>query len=87
MTTTLASASGIFSIGGDLTVNRLGYGVMQLPGTGVWRESPDPKNAVRVLRRAVEPGVTLIDTADAYGPVSSWHCSRRARSGTSVFPR
>ncbi|MES2092195.1 MAG: aldo/keto reductase [Actinomycetota bacterium] len=68
MTTKLASASGTFSIGGDLTVNRLGYGVMQLPGPGVWGESPDPQNAVRVLRHAVELGVTLIDTADAYGP-------------------
>lgn len=68
MTTQLASASGTFALGGDLTVNRLGYGVMQLPGAGVWGESPDPHNAVRVLRRAVELGVTLIDTADAYGP-------------------
>ena len=68
MTTTLASKSGTFSLGGDLTVNRLGYGVMQLPGAGVWGESLDPQNAVRVLRRAVELGVTLIDTADAYGP-------------------
>ena len=68
MTIKLASKSGTFSLGGDLTVNRLGYGVMQLPGAGVWGESPDPQNAVRVLRRAVELGVTLIDTADAYGP-------------------
>ncbi|MET4705105.1 aldo/keto reductase [Frigoribacterium sp. UYMn621] len=68
MTSTLASASGTFAIGGDLTVNRLGYGVMQLPGAGVWGESRDPQNAVKVLRRAVELGVTLIDTADAYGP-------------------
>ncbi|MFM9918355.1 aldo/keto reductase [Lacisediminihabitans sp. H27-G8] len=68
MTSTIASASGTFAIGGDLTVNRLGYGVMQLPGAGVWGESRDPQNAVKVLRRAVELGVTLIDTADAYGP-------------------
>jgi pyridoxine 4-dehydrogenase len=68
LTTTSAAASGTYSIGGDLTVNRLGYGVMQLPGKGVWGESPDPENAVRVLRKAVELGVTLIDTADAYGP-------------------
>lgn len=51
-----------------MPVNRLGYGVMQLPGPGVWGASPDPSNAVRVLRKAVELGVTLIDTADAYGP-------------------
>ncbi|MCS7476065.1 aldo/keto reductase [Umezawaea endophytica] len=57
-----------FSIGGDLEVSRLGYGAMQLPGPGVWGESLDPEGAVAVLRRAVELGVTLIDTADAYGP-------------------
>ena len=68
MTTPHAGASGTFSIGEDLPVNRLGYGVMQLPGPGVWGASPDPSNAVRVLRKAVELGVTLIDTADAYGP-------------------
>lgn len=63
-----AQASGSFLLGGDLPVNRLGYGVMQLPGAGVWGPSADPKNAVRVLRATVELGVTLIDTADAYGP-------------------
>lgn len=60
--------SGTFAIGGDLHVHRLGYGVMQLPGPGVWGESRDPEGALRVLRRAVELGVNLIDTADAYGP-------------------
>jgi pyridoxine 4-dehydrogenase len=68
MTTPNAAASGTYSIGGDLVVNRLGYGAMQLPGAGVWGPSPDPENAVHVLRRAVELGVTLIDTADSYGP-------------------
>ncbi len=63
-----ASKSGTFKIGGDLPVHRLGYGVMQLPGPGVWGESRDPEGAVRVLQRAVELGVNLIDTADAYGP-------------------
>ncbi|KIF66608.1 oxidoreductase [Streptomyces sp. AcH 505] len=67
-TLTPASAAGTFVIGGDLTVNRLGYGTMQLPGPGVWGESKDPEGAVRVLRRAVELGVNFIDTADAYGP-------------------
>jgi pyridoxine 4-dehydrogenase len=57
-----------FSIGGDLPVDRLGYGAMQLTGPGVWGEPADPGEAVRVLRRAVELGVTLIDTADSYGP-------------------
>ena len=57
-----------FLIGGDLAVHRLGYGAMQLTGPGVWGEPADPGEAVRVLRRAVELGVTLIDTADSYGP-------------------
>jgi aryl-alcohol dehydrogenase-like predicted oxidoreductase len=68
MTEPVAAASGEFTIGGDLTVRRLGYGVMQLPGPGIWGESRDPDEAVRVLRRAVELGVNFIDTADAYGP-------------------
>jgi aryl-alcohol dehydrogenase-like predicted oxidoreductase len=69
MTTALpAQASGTFSIGGDLTVNRLGYGTMQLTGPGVWGEPRDPEAAVAVLRRAVELGVNFIDTADSYGP-------------------
>ncbi|MCU1514045.1 MAG: ydbC3 [Microbacteriaceae bacterium] len=63
-----ATASGSFSIGGDLPVNRLGYGVMQLPGAGVWGPSRDHDGAIRVLRRTVDLGITLIDTADAYGP-------------------
>jgi aryl-alcohol dehydrogenase-like predicted oxidoreductase len=60
--------SGTFAIGGDLTINRLGYGTMQLTGPGVWGDPRDPAEAVRVLRRAVDLGVTLIDTADSYGP-------------------
>lgn len=63
-----AQASGTFAIGGDLPVVRLGFGAMQLPGPGVWGESRDPDGAVRVLRRALELGITLIDTADSYGP-------------------
>ena len=57
-----------FTLGGDLTVNRLGYGTMQLTGPGVWGDPRDPEEAVRVLRRAVELGVNFIDTADSYGP-------------------
>ena len=68
MTTSTASQSGTFDIGGDLTVNRLGYGAMQLTGEGVWGEPDDPDEALRVLRRAVELGVNFIDTADSYGP-------------------
>jgi aryl-alcohol dehydrogenase-like predicted oxidoreductase len=63
-----ARASGEFAIGGDLPVRRLGFGTMQLPGSGVWGEPRDHDEAIRVLRRAVEIGVTLIDTADSYGP-------------------
>ena len=63
-----AALSGTFLIGGDLPVNRLGYGTMRLVGEGAWGEPADEAEARRVLRRAVELGVTLIDTADAYGP-------------------
>ncbi|MFB7495181.1 aldo/keto reductase [Streptomyces sp. NPDC056161] len=66
-----AEASGTFSLGGDLPVRRLGYGAMQLTGPGVWGPPADPDEAVRVLRRAVELGVNLIDTADSYGPFVS----------------
>lgn len=63
-----ASAAGSFALGGDLPVWRLGFGAMQLAGPGVWGPPLDRANALRVLRHAVELGVTLIDTADAYGP-------------------
>lgn len=63
-----SSSSGTFKIGGDLAVHRLGYGTMRLVGDGAWGEPNDANEARRVLRRAVELGVTLIDTADAYGP-------------------
>ena len=73
-----ADASGTFSIGGVLPVNRLGYGAMQLTGPGVWGEPKDPAEAVRVLRRAVELGVNFIDTADSYGPFVSERLIREA---------
>src|SRR5213594_940775 len=63
-----ASDNTTFSIGGDLPVNRLGFGAMRLTGEGIWGWPPDRANALKVLRRAVELGVNLIDTADAYGP-------------------
>jgi aryl-alcohol dehydrogenase-like predicted oxidoreductase len=63
-----AAASGTFQIAGDLPVHRLGYGTMRLVGDGAWGEPADPGNARRVLRHAVELGINLIDTADAYGP-------------------
>jgi aryl-alcohol dehydrogenase-like predicted oxidoreductase len=65
------TAAGTIVIGGDMTVNRLGFGAMRLSGPGIWRDPPDREAAVRVLRRAVELGVTFIDTADAYGPESN----------------
>jgi len=64
----ITHASGTFTIGGDLTVHRLGFGTMRLPGPGVWGPPRDHDEAVRVLRRAVELGVDFIDTADSYGP-------------------
>jgi pyridoxine 4-dehydrogenase len=63
-------ASGAFTIG-DLRVFRLGYGAMQITGPGIWGPPKDPQEAIRVLRRAVELGVNLIDTADSYGPYVS----------------
>jgi pyridoxine 4-dehydrogenase len=79
MTTTLdAAASGDLTLGGDLAVHRLGYGAMQLTGPGVWGDPPDRDEAVRVLRRAVELGVTFIDTADSYGPYVSEELIREA---------
>jgi pyridoxine 4-dehydrogenase len=68
MSTQIAAASGTFKLGGDLEVNRLGYGTMQLTGEGVWGEPDDRDEAIAVLRRAVEEGVNFIDTADSYGP-------------------
>ncbi|MBB5825322.1 aldo/keto reductase [Micromonospora carbonacea] len=73
-----AKASGTYRIGGDLQVDRLGYGAMQLTGPGVWGDPRDPEEAVRVLRRAYELGVTFIDTADSYGPFVSELLIRRA---------
>src|SRR5881227_1682399 len=57
-----------FLLGGDLSVNRLGFGAMRITGEGIWGWPPDRENAKKVLRRAVELGVNFIDTADAYGP-------------------
>ncbi|MFF5262494.1 aldo/keto reductase [Actinomadura viridis] len=65
------AASGTYRIGGDLPVHRLGYGAMQITGPGIWGEPADRDECLRVLRRAVELGVTLIDTADSYGPFVS----------------
>ena len=63
-----ARASGTLTLGGDLTVHRLGFGAMRITGRGVWGPPPDRDVALAVLRRAVELGIDLIDTADSYGP-------------------
>jgi len=63
-----AAASGTFTIGGDLQVNRLGYGAMRITGDGVWGPPADHDRAIGVLRRALELGIDFIDTADSYGP-------------------
>jgi pyridoxine 4-dehydrogenase len=67
-TTLPAAAAGTADLGGDLTVNRLGFGAMRLTGRGIWGEPRDREEAKAVLRRAVDVGVNLIDTADSYGP-------------------
>ncbi|RRA47749.1 aldo/keto reductase [Acidipila sp. EB88] len=63
-----AAESGTFALGGDLAVNRLGYGAMRITGEGIWGEPKDGAEAKRVLQRAIEIGINFIDTADAYGP-------------------
>jgi pyridoxine 4-dehydrogenase len=62
---------GTFTLGGDLEVHRLGFGAMRITGSGVWGPPPDHERALAVLRRAVELGVDLVDTADSYGPAVS----------------
>ncbi len=63
-----AAAAGTIDIGGDLTVNRLGFGAMRITGSGIWGEPPSRDQAIATLRRVVELGVNFIDTADSYGP-------------------
>ena len=66
-----ASRSGTFTIGGDLTVNRLGFGAMRITGPGIWGPPADPAEAKRTLKRLPELGIDFIDTAEAYGPYVS----------------
>jgi pyridoxine 4-dehydrogenase len=73
-----AAKSGTFMLGGDLPVRRLGFGTMQLPGPGIWGEPVDRAEAIAVLRRAVELGVNLLDTADSYGPYVAEELIREA---------
>jgi len=69
--TTKMATNATWKLDGDLAVNRLGLGAMRITGEGIWGWPPDRENALKVLRRAVELGVNLIDTADAYGPETS----------------
>ncbi|MFC5065893.1 aldo/keto reductase [Actinomycetospora atypica] len=80
MTTTQspAAAAGVFELGGELPVRRLGYGAMRLTGEGIWGPPKDTDNALAVLRRAVDLGVDFIDTADSYGPYVSEELVREA---------
>ena len=73
-----AAAAGTLAIGGDLTVNRMGFGAMRITGEGTWGDPDDPKEALAVLRRALELGTNFIDTADAYGPYVSEELIRMA---------
>ncbi len=63
-----ATGAGTIDVGGDLTVNRMGFGAMRITGPGIWGDPPDREQAMAALRRAVELDVNLIDTADSYGP-------------------
>ncbi len=73
-----AAASGTFTLGEDLAVTRLGFGAMRITGEGIWGMPDDVDNAIAVLRRAVDLGVDLIDTADSYGPNVSEDLIRQA---------
>ena len=67
-TNTISTYPTTFALGGDLTLNRLGYGAMRITGAGIWGPPADHNESIRVLQRAVELGVNFIDTADSYGP-------------------
>jgi aryl-alcohol dehydrogenase-like predicted oxidoreductase len=73
-----AKTAGSFSLGGDLPIQRLGYGAMRITGPGIWGEPKDRNECIRVLRRAVELGINFIDTADSYGPEVSEDIIREA---------
>ena len=82
--TATAAAAGTLTLGGDLVVNRMGFGAMRITGPGIWGEPKEPAEAHRVLRRAVELGVNFIDTADAYGPEVS---ERLIAEALQPYPR
>jgi pyridoxine 4-dehydrogenase len=76
--TPVVHASGTLTLGGDLTIHRLGFGAMRITGPGIWGDPPDRPSAIALLRRAVELGVDFIDTADSYGPFVSEELIREA---------
>ena len=78
MTQPDAAQSGTFTVGGDITVNRLGYGAMRITGEGIWGPPDDQDGAIAVLQRCAEVGVNFIDTADSYGPEVSEELIREA---------
>ena len=78
MSDTNAQASGTFQLGGDLEINRLGYGAMRVTGEGIWGQPEDREEALRVLKRLPELGINFIDTADSYGPFVSEDLIREA---------
>ena len=82
-----AAKSGTFAIDGELSVHRLGFGAMQLTGPGVWGEPADHAEAIAVLRKAVELDVTLVDTANSYGPYVAENLIREALYPYRSSPR
>ncbi|HSB20176.1 MAG TPA: aldo/keto reductase [Anaeromyxobacteraceae bacterium] len=79
-----AARAGTFLLGGDLPVHRMGFGAMRITGPGIWGEPADPAAARKLLRRAVDLGVNLLDTADAYGPEVS---ERLIQEALHPYPR
>ena len=77
-TTIVRNHSGVFKIGGDMSVNRLGFGAMRITGSGVWGEPEDKEESLRTLRKLPELGIDFIDTADSYGPEVSERLIREA---------
>src|ERR671915_423827 len=73
-----AAAAGEITLGGDLTIRRMGFGAMRITGEGIWGEPEDPEGAKRLLRRVRELDINLIDTADSYGPEVSENLIREA---------
>ena len=84
MTTKVSTPAKTFKIGGDLEVNRLGFGAMRITGKGIWGEPQNPEEAKRVLKRVLELGVNFIDTADSYGPEVS---ERLIGEALAPFPK